>query len=246
MKRKKIIMLVITVLLLTISFKVNAASTCSQERSMELSALANNVKADYVEYQVEYGSDYDPGLEDEENKTATRPAFYVRVYNIVNDLNVRISLDGAPKQIYANSKNLASDGILYINSSYPDKVKNYTITIRSNDSNCQNEVLRQITVTVPMQNYFYNFAQCEENPEYYLCQEYTTTDYTSMTDDEFVSQINKYVENKKEEEQKQSKVTYKILEFIKKYKWYFITLLVIAIGIVIFVIIRNKQRRKLV
>ena len=112
--------------------------------------------------------------------------------------------------------------------------------------NAANEVLKQITVTVPMQNYFYNFAQCEANPEYYLCQEYTTTDYTSMSDDQFIEQINKYVENKKVEEEKQSKITYKIWEFIKKYMWYFIALIVLLIGIITFTIIRNKQRRKLV
>ena len=241
--RKKILLSIFTSFLLTISFTVKAESTCSSERVMELTGLANNVKADYEEYEIKVGSDEDPALNSGEYYT--RKAFYVRIYNLTNDLNVKVSADGyKDKVVYY--KDIDSDGILYIDSSYANKVKNFTLYIRSNDTNCQNEQLKQITVTVPMENIFHNYSQCQSNPDFYLCEEYTTSDFSNMDDFEFVKLVTEYSEKKAKEEKWHNTVTYKFLDFIKKYIVYIVIIIVLVIGLIYLLIKRDKQRRKLV
>ena len=74
------------------------------------------------------------------------------------------------RDLYYHFSDMSSDGILYVDSGYPDEITNYEIYVRSNDSNCQNEVLRTITVTVPMRNRFADTEECKNNIEYYMCE----------------------------------------------------------------------------
>lgn len=241
--KKKLLLSIFTAILLTLSFSVKAESTCSIERGMELSSLANNVNADYAPYEVVISSKDDPILS--EGEFSKRTAFYVRVYNLTNDLNVRVSLDGY-KDVVLYNKDARDDGVVYLDSSYPDKIKTYTLTIRSNDGNCRNEVLRKIEVTVPALNYFHNYQKCVENPDFYMCQEYTTTDFSDVDESQFQQQIDEYIKNKQEEEAKQNKITYKVKEFVKKYVVFFIIIIALLVIAIVIEIIKGKQRRKLI
>lgn len=245
--KKSILLIIFTASLLSINFTVKAASTCSSEREMELSSLANNINVDYQEYDKATGSDYDDFYDDnEEEKTTTLPAFYIHVYNLTNDLNLSVIKDGQAKGTTVYYSNLNSDGVLYLDSSYANTIKNYTIKVRSNDSNCQNEVLRTITITVPMQNYFHNYQACIDNPDFYLCQEYTTSDYSEISTTQFEEELSSYKVEKEETEKKESSWWYKLGKFLDTYKWLFITAAILIIGSVIYIVIRNKKRSKLI
>lgn len=237
---KNIKLVSLFVILFFIAVKVNALSTCTMERSMELSSLANNVNVDYDIYD-EF-EEYTDGPEGAH--TSTYHNFVIRIYNLTNDLNIRLDLEGATKTAFYYYKHVEEDGILYIDSGRPDSIKHYTITIRSNNTNCMNEVLRKIEITLPMENYFHSMSLCQDNPEFAMCQEYTTTDYTDVTDSQFVSQVKEYQENKKKEEE--SKVSFKLMEFLRRYGIYVIIIVVVVIGGLLFVFIRNRIRRRLV
>ena len=237
--KKFISLITLTSFLMLISFNVKALSTCSSEREMELSSLANNVNVDYLEYDLALDNG---GIADDE--VSTSPAFYIRVYNLTSDLNIKVNLDGSKNNTYIKSSDAADDGIIYLDTSFASSVKNYTLTIRSNDTNCQNEALRTITITVPMRNYFSTYEACDDNSDFYLCQEFTTTDYTDVTDKDFTTKLDAYKVQKAEDEKKQSSITYKTFSFINSYKWYFIGAGIIALIIIILIVIRNRRRSK--
>ena len=237
--KKNILPILLAAFLMLISVNVKASSTCSSEREMELSSLANNVNADYEEYEMPLDPDYT-----DTEEVGMTPAFYIRVYNVTDDLNVKVTLDGSTSSTYVNASNAASDGIIYLDTSYADTVKSYTLTIRSNDSSCKNEVLRTITITIPMHNYFANYEDCDNMSDFYLCQEFTTTDYSDVSDKDFTTKLNEYKETKAEEEKKQNSITYKTFDFIKTYRWYFIIGGIVVIGIIAYVVIEKKRRSK--
>lgn len=237
--KKRLLLITMTSFLMMLSFNVKAASTCSSEREMELSSLANNVNVDYINYEKAMD---DGMLEGEE--VGTSPAFYIRVYNLSSDLNLKVNLDGSKNYTYVSSTDAADDGVIYLDNSFADSINNYNLTIRSNDSNCQNEVLRTITITLPMFNYFYVNGECEANADFYLCQEFTTTDYSDVKYSTFTSELETYKEEKAKEEAKKSTITYKTFNFVKTYKWFFIAGGIIILGVIITIIIIKKKRSK--
>ena len=237
--KKNIPLITLASFLMLISFNVKAASTCSSEREMELSSLANNVNVDYEEYDLAL----DKGSEAGED-VSTSPAFYIRIYNLSSDLNIKVNLDGSKNNTFIKSTDAADDGIIYLDTSFASSVKNYTLTIRSNDSNCQNESLRTITVTIPMRNYFSTYEACDDNSDFYLCQEFTTTSYNDVSDTEFTNKLAEYKEQKAADEKKQNSITYKTFSFINSFKGYFIGAGIIALTIIILIVIRNRRRSK--
>ena len=73
------------------SFCINVkASTCSDERILELSSLANNVKVNYEPYDI-LGEKYVDDMNNIETQSVT-PAFYITIYNLDEKLNVSISV----------------------------------------------------------------------------------------------------------------------------------------------------------
>ena len=234
---KKYIFLLLNIILFSISFKVNA-STCSNERVMELTSLANNVNADYDMYDVY--------LSDTEEDELTVQAFRIRIYNITNDLNVKVSSDRY-RDLYYHFSDMSSDGILYVDSGYPDEITNYEIYVRSNDSNCQNEVLRTITVTVPMRNRFADTEECKNNREYYMCEEYTTSDFSNVSSSQFMEKVNEYVANKeKKEAENQRNLLKEFLNIIRRHKTMLIIFGIVLVLFIIISIIVIRVRRRLV
>lgn len=229
---------------LMVNTKTMALSTCSMERTKELTSLAQNVNVDYEEYKNERGKETYPDLD--EGEIVTEPGFAIRIYNIPEDLNVKIKRNGMKeeKELYKSDAN--ENGILVYDTGFPDVVKNYTITVRSDDSNCQNEVLRKISITIPALNYYYDYEICKANPEYYLCQEYVSVDLKSMTTDKFMKQVEEYVQQKEKKEEEESKLGYKLMAFIKRYAGLFITIIILGVGIFVVIRIRNKQRSKMI
>ena len=229
---------------LMVNSRMLALSTCTMERTSELTSLAQNVNVDYEEYKNERGKETYPDLD--EGETVTEPGFAIRIYNVPEDLNVKIKRNGMKeeKELYKSDAN--EEGILVYDTGFPDKVKNYTITIRSDDSNCQNEVLRKISITIPALNYYYDYEVCRSNPEYYLCQEYVSVDLNGMTTDKFIKQVEEYQEQKNKQQEEESKFGYKLLAFIKRYIGLFMTIIILGVGVYVVIRIRNKQRSKMI
>ena len=222
------------------------ASTCSDERVLELSSLANNVNVSYQQYD-KLVDEFDSETFTEEDDSivkSTYPAYYLTIYNLPDDLNASIIRNDTSKNVVVYGKDKEEDGVVYVDTGYAAKVKLFTIKIRSNDSNCKNEILKTVAVTTPMYNKFSTYNSCQENPDFNLCQQFTTTDYSDITNSQFVSKLNEYKEKKAEEEKMQKSIFYRIGKFLGTYMWYIIIpVVIIGVALIVIYIIRRKKSR---
>lgn len=244
MKRKNYLLLLF-LLMFVVTLKVKA-STCSNERILELSSLANNVNVSYQEYDIKETVDNPyPGEGNEEETYETSfPGYYLTIYNLDDGLNVAVKRDDTNKVVTVNSEDKDADGVVYIDTGAAGKVKTFTIAIRSNDSNCKNEILQTKVMTTPMYNFFSSYDVCKDNPDFDICKEFTTVDYSNLTDAEFMDKLDEYKVQKAEEEKKQKSIIYQVGKFLSDYKWYIIiSILVIVVAIIVIYVIRRKKSR---
>lgn len=240
--RKNYYLVTLFVLLFAFSFKVSA-STCKNERVLELSSLANNVNVSYQEYETNPGAV--SGGEGSEEFSDNFVGHYITIYNLVDDLNVAIVREDTKKTAVVTSADMNDEGVIYIDAGEAGKIKNFNIYIRSNDSNCQNEVLKTLILTTPMYNNYSQYESCKENPDFELCQEFTTFDYSGMTDSTFRAKLDEYKEKKAEEEKNANSPIYNIGKFLGTY-WWIVIILVIAIIIIVLVYKIKRKKSRLV
>lgn len=191
-----------------------AYSFCSDQREMELSALANNVNVNYMRYE-KHSNPYISetfGVE----TTDVIDGFYIAIFNLTDDLNAKIVSGNSKKSIVVSSKNANDDGVVYIDVGEATTIKNYTVSIRSNDDNCMNEVLKVKAVTIPMKNDFYDYALCQENPEFVMCSEYTMIDYSEVSDREFSEKLNEYIGKQNNDDNNKESFFKSIYLFLKR------------------------------
>lgn len=238
MKKK---LLILFFALMFVSLSSVKAGTCSDARTLELSSLANNVNVG-MEKELRVADEYTT-YETGEKYQDTYPAFYITVYNLTKDLNVSITREETKKTGYLSYKDIDEDGVLYVDAGYADAVKTFTVKIRSNDSNCKNEVLKTVTVTTPMYNLNSQFDACQDNMDFNMCKEFTTVDYSNITQDQFHEELEKFKEEKAKEEKRANSIFNKIAKFISKYRWIFITVIIVAIAFAVVYIINRKKSR---
>ena len=243
--KKKSYFIMLFLLMLTLTVKVKA-STCSDQRVLDLSSLANNVNVSYQQYDKlieEYDSET---FTDEEDSIVkhTYPAYYLTIYNLTDDLNVSVTRDDTSKVVTASSKDKNADGVVYIDTDVATRVKMFTVKIRSNDSNCKNEVLKTTVINTPMYNQLSTYNACQEYPDFDLCQQFTTNDYSNVTSVDFTKKLEEYKVQKAEEEKKQKSIIYNIGKFISTYRWYIIIpAIIIGVALIVIYIIRRKKSR---
>ncbi len=84
---------------------------------------------------------------------------------------------------------------------------------------------------------------CSENREFDMCKEFTTTDYSEVSMQSFQNEFNKYKEEKAKEEKRENSIFNKIAKFISKYRWIFITVIIVAIAFAVVYFINRKKSR---
>ncbi len=227
--------------LMFVSLTSVKASHCSDERILELSSLANNVKVSTE--RVDRLSETIHSAETDEDEEIYYPAFYITVYNVTNSLNISVTREDTNKTAYGYFKDRDEDGVIYFDTGFADMVKNFTVKIRSNDSNCQNEILKSMTIQTPMYNYMSTYESCKGNSEFDLCKEFTTTDYGEVSDIAFEKEMDKYIKDKAKEEKRVNSIFYKLAQFMSKYKWIIIAIAIVAVALVVVYIINRKKSR---
>ncbi len=236
--KKKLLFLFFTLMFVSLT---NVKADCSDARTLELSSLANNVNVG-MEKELRAVDEY-TAYETGEKVKDVFPAFYVTVYNLTKDLNVAITREETQKTGYLTYKDIDEDGVLYIDAGVADMVKNFTVKIRSNDSNCKNKVLKTVTVTTPMYNLNSQYDVCKDNMDFNMCKEFTTVDYSDITQDQFHEELEKYKEEKAKEEKRENSIFNKIAKFISKYRWIFITVIIVAVAFAVVYFINRKKSR---
>ena len=110
---------------------------------------------------------------------------------------------------------------------------------------CFNTKVRNITLTFPYYNNFYNDKLCLNAKEYKLCQKWVEKQYDYQT---FKELMQKYIESIKDEKtinEDKSNSWDLFYAIYKKYYWPSLITLVIVLGILIFLWIKGNNKNKL-
>lgn len=120
------------------------------------------------------------------------------------------------------------------------KIEVYT----SDNTNCADDLLRTLYVSLPRYNDYSTYAVCDKVPDYYLCQRYVTYEKVEFVDFE-KSIRNEIAKVEAEEKEKNEKHWYDyIVSFFENYWVPIVVIVVVAAGgTITYAIIRNKKIR---
>ena len=250
MKKKNIVFIfILTLLTITFIGKVNAEDkddvpVCSNSRLSELRKQASNLKVTYVPVKVEEQQKPDP-----ENGITKVSENYVEVklFNMTSQLRAHVIVNGGSgsyeKDVTYLDEKPDDDSITFRQLASNVNIE-YTFEIYSDDfSECMNEKLRTLKITVPKFNFYSELDVCKEIPDYYLCAPYTTYNIDGST---FYDKVADYKEklNNQEivgEDDSNNGVVSQTISTLSKYK-YVIVGVIVAVGVAITVIVIRRKK----
>ena len=213
MKKMKFILLVI---LLMLTFNVNAASNCDKNEMARLKELAKKVEFDY-EYELVDG----------------KPIFSINAINLNADLKVVI-MENYYNQQYKEFKNDGNNRGTLKNFEAGERV---TVSMYAFVANwCSGEKVYTKNVKLPYYNYFYSEEKCKGYEGYKYCKQLIDTNISEKTFENGLEAYKKNNETKPVEPVKEESNTtkYIIIGAIS---------LIVAIGAIVLVV-RNISRIK--
>lgn len=246
-KDKKILMLAIVLFTFLFMGNVKAVEEdikiCTPTQLSELRSMAANVKVTYVPTTV-VG---ELGYADEEaggvNTNVTRNYLDIKIFNLNSKLKVRVN--NSQKEILVSAENIGADGAVTLRQTPLSYQVNYTFEIYSEEYGCLAETLRTIRLTLPRFNYYSQLLACEDIPDYYLCQPYTTFEVNGATFydkvEEYKAKLLTLEQEKDKEEIDNTDLVSKAISSISKHK-YIIVGVIVAVGVVLTVIILKRKK----
>lgn len=231
------------------------SATCSAEESNKLNSLAVNVKANYevIEKEIAVDDNFNPpdGLSEEQLNSYKyiRKFFKISINNVTEELYIKVTNDKT-KETTTYSFNNAVDGVISFEEGITTDITNYTIVVYSSSAtNCADTKLYTTYLTTPKYNSLSESVLCEGIEDFYMCHPYLSVDASFENYEQKIEQyregkINSDGENIENNEEKKES----FIDFIKNNKGMVITItiVVIAIGGLVTVIIVKKQRSKII
>jgi len=191
-----------------------AASTCSYSEQAELNEIAANVKASYETTEVSGGFGINPDAENPVEEEVMIPALKINIANITEDINVVVTNNVDDTELSFSLFD-TNNGIASFTLEDLSVARSYTIDIYSNKYSCSGELIRKLYLVTPLYNAYSEMEVCNENPDFYYCQEFITTE--PVTYEAFQSNLEKYLVKEKIEEKKKEEKSFieKLKEFYK-------------------------------
>lgn len=194
---KKISFFLVAVFTLFISINVNAECTTQDLEALDI--YAANVKASYdlIDNSVKKSI-----TEDGETKEFIIPnfAFNISIYNIVNDVYVKISNDVDDSVITVKNSDTSNNVYSFANNDFTNTYV-YTIEVYSNNPACGDKKLKTINLNKPRYNVYSETDYCQ-NSAAQICHKFVSTN--EITYEDFLERISE--NNEKKSEPKQSKI----------------------------------------
>lgn len=251
MKKDKIFLLLVFILALFL-FTGNVSAegedtTCNAVSLNELRTMASNVKITYVPgfERVEIPKDPEFGV-----TTVGSNYLDIKIYNLTSKLYVVAEATGsnivnAQTHVISINDVYALDGSATIRQPAQTEMMTYEFTIFSDVYGCTSKTLRTIKLTLPRFNRYSELDACQDIPEYYLCQQYTTYKVDGKTFyqkvDDYKAKLLTQKEEEKEKEENNTGVVSKTISKVSKYK-YIVVGVVVAIGVVITIVILKRKK----
>lgn len=243
MKRKKkifviIFMLAFFLMIGNVSAAEDKENMCTPTQLSELRSMAANVKVTYVPVTEaeklttpngESGADY-----------VSKRYLDIKIFNLNTKLivNAKNGIDS----FTVTSGDIGGDGAVTIRQPASTSAIKYEFEVTSLLYGCSLETLRTIKLTLPKYNYYSQLDVCDDIPDYYLCQPYTTYSVDGGT---FYDKVDEYkaklstLEKEKEENNNTTFVT-NTMSGISKYK-YLIVGIVVVVGVVLTIFVLKKK-----
>ena len=226
---------------------VNAA--CDNDKLVELSRQANNIKANYEITEALFDLSNDSLMDPDDSEYTKQeliemgqdaPYGYLNVVkmnvqNITEEVYIRITdtFNSETTDVHYDDTDNGTYSILITDVS---SIRKYKIDVYS-ENPCTVDLLRSLEVITPMHNELYYLTVCEKSDAYY-CKEWSTVEI-EMTEDEV----------REKEFKKQVSNSQKVLEenFWEKNKKMIVTISIVAVVVIIlgvgFTMIKRKRSR---
>lgn len=254
MKKRSILLIILMIGMFMLTKNVYAEEdrTCNAVSLNELRTAAANVKVSYVPGAGTIsggtgGSEYGDGIED--NMVVDAKYLDVKIYNVTEKLFVRVNVRGnrvVDDEKVLTYRHIAPDGSITIRQPSQSELMTYTFTVFSDSYGCTNRILRTIKLTLPRFNYYSQLSMCQDIPEYYLCQEYTTYKVDGST---FYDKVDEYKAKLLAQEEDKNGIDLddntgvisKTLTAVSNHKFVVVGIVVLIGVIVTIVILRRKK-----
>lgn len=223
------------------------ANSCISEELNELTSKSKLVTAYYEIEKIKYNDgEYFPpdSYTDEE-----REEFYSQdhYYSILNVMIENVSSD-----FYIKTYNSSDNEVNKYFGDENNKVKyrHYylwdvtTLTIEvyiSDNSNCNDELVRTFNIDLPRYNFASNYEVCDDLKDELICSEFTFMEY--LTESEFISEYQMLVDKSEVEEKEMVESSFeKILGFVKSNLLYISIIIAVFVVVVLAVLKLQKKR----
>lgn len=202
------------------TINVNAASLCSYKEQVTLNQKAANVKANYEVATI---------TRQFEDAAVDIEVFRISIINMTEDFYVEVS-NNIDNTKWDFDYDDTDDGIVSFDWD-SEEMTAFTFKVyTSSKTGCPDEVIKTIPLTTPRYNKYSNMAICDDIPEFSLCQRYVTTKEISQED--FLEKVDEYrtgeIDKNGNELNKNQNVLTNVLNFIKEYKWIFVSVLLVC------------------
>lgn len=219
-----------------------AANYCSVNEQVKLAKAASAVKVEYEPVEIKA-----PGYDDpnSSNYSVMIYALDIKIYNITDDIYAVVSVENGNSYSIDSSMN-NSEGYIVLRDDGVGSIKKYKFDIRSQNGNCEADILRSIELSTPKYNQLSNRNACREVPHFYKCQEFVSYDFEA---DNYLKDIEEYKEKLAKQGIKDTKeglvanngAVGKTIKKISDYKW-IVLATILLIGCIITIIIIRKRR----
>lgn len=197
---KKIVYFLIIMIIFLFPSKVKGY--CSVENKARLKQLVSNVNISY-EYEM----------------VGNNPVFTVKLNNVGPELYF---IDKNGNANYGNS-----NGEFVLNNYYNGQTYDFKFY---GTTDCSNEEVGRLYVTLPKYNPYYNLSVCDDAKEYKLCQKWVSH---SLNRKQFVEEVNKYKQEISKIDDKEVNKKISVIDltmsFIRMYGLYIAIFIIIVI-----------------
>lgn len=214
------------------------AEACSLDKQVEVNNAAGTVSVSTDPFIYEYKA---TNPETGEEETVTDYVGTISIYNLTSDIYAVVKSTTDTQTVYYDAK---SEGEALISTKSMDNVKNYQISIYPTNKECGTSSVRELNITIPRLNNYYNDGLCKIYPDYFYCSQFMTADNISY--DDFRSGIAAYAKqaNKDKDENRHHGIINNTTSFVKNHWLIAIIIIVVIVGLLTTVIIYKNKKRK--
>ncbi|MBE6148517.1 MAG: hypothetical protein E7167_03375 [Firmicutes bacterium] len=238
--------ILLTALLSTLFVNVLAvnASTCSYSERAQLNKDVAGIKVIYEEKTALVDPDLYDCQEEYQECTSEYDYFTISVLNMTEDFyfTVENNVDKTKSTYYYTD---AVDGVISFDWEGILDITTFTFEVySSNETSCPRDRYRTIYLTTPRKNLYHYYGQCQNDPDYYLCQKYVTFEDISFYD--FVDKMEERAAKLEQSGQIDKELNFfeKVIDFINDNRTAFIIGgALIVVGAVVAVIIVKKRKK---